>query len=67
LTDALCTHFDDVPMIQYFLDYQLPLEAKPDYIVILAWNDAASILKREAVLQKAGVRFIVPIPFSRIV
>jgi glycosyltransferase involved in cell wall biosynthesis len=24
LTDALCTHFDDVPMIQYFLDYQLP-------------------------------------------
>jgi C-methyltransferase C-terminal domain len=54
-------------MIQYFLDYQLPLEAKPDYIVILAWNYAASILKRQAVLQKAGVRFIVPIPFSRIV
>ena len=24
LTDALCTYFDDVPMIQYFLDYQLP-------------------------------------------
>jgi C-methyltransferase C-terminal domain/Putative zinc binding domain/Methyltransferase domain len=43
------------------------LEAKPDYIVILAWNYAASILKREAALHKAGVRFIVPIPFPRIV
>lgn len=32
----------------------------PDYIVILAWNFADEILKKNASLRKRGVRFILP-------
>ena len=32
----------------------------PDYIVILAWNFAEEIIKKNAALRKKGVKFILP-------
>ena len=32
----------------------------PDYIVILAWNFAEEIIKKNAILRKKGVKFILP-------
>ncbi len=39
----------------------------PDYVLILAWNYADLILKKEVALKKKGVKFIVPIPKVKIV
>ncbi|MBP7006513.1 MAG: class I SAM-dependent methyltransferase [Candidatus Pacebacteria bacterium] len=39
----------------------------PDYVLILAWNYADSIIKKEAWLKKKGVKFIIPIPKVKIV
>jgi hypothetical protein len=40
---------------------------QPDYAVLLAWNFAPEIIKRETEFQKRGGRFIVPIPEPRVV
>ncbi len=42
-------------------------ENPPDYILILAWNFADSIIKKETDLIKRGVKFIVPAPKLKIV
>lgn len=42
-------------------------ERLPDYILLLAWNYADSILKKEKKLRKAGVKFIIPVPQVKIV
>jgi hypothetical protein len=35
---------------------------RPDFILILAWNFADSIISRHAELRSAGTRFLVPLP-----
>ena len=40
---------------------------RPDYLVILAWNFAQPIIKKQQPYQQAGGRFIVPIPQLQIV
>lgn len=42
-------------------------EETPDYVLILAWNYAETIMKKESSLQKKGVKFIVPIPKVKII
>lgn len=39
---------------------------KPDYLVVLAWNFAESIMERQARYRAEGGRFIVPMPEARI-
>jgi SAM-dependent methyltransferase len=39
----------------------------PDYILILAWNYADSIMKQEKELQKKGTHFIIPFPTIQII
>lgn len=39
----------------------------PDYIIILAWNYADTIMKKERWFTKQGGKFIVPIPYPTII
>lgn len=39
----------------------------PDYIIILAWNSADSIMKKEQWFTKQGGKFILPIPYPTII
>ena len=43
------------------------LETKPDYILILAWNFADSIIKKLSDYQKSGGSFIIPVPRPNII
>ena len=42
-------------------------ENKPDYLIILAWNFADSIMRNNAKFLLSGGRFIVPLPELRVV
>ena len=42
-------------------------EDRPDYLLLLAWNYAESILKKEQKLRNEGVKFIIPVPKVKIV
>jgi novobiocin biosynthesis protein NovU/D-mycarose 3-C-methyltransferase len=46
---------------------EMLLQDQPDYALLLAWNFAPEIIKRETEFQKRGGRFIVPIPEPKIV
>ncbi len=39
----------------------------PDYLLLLAWNYADAILKKEKSLRAKGVKFIIPVPKVRVV
>ncbi len=43
------------------------LEDKPDYALILAWNFAQEIMENLKDFQKAGGKFILPIPSPKII
>jgi novobiocin biosynthesis protein NovU/D-mycarose 3-C-methyltransferase len=46
---------------------EMLLTDQPDYALLLAWNFAPEIIKRETLFQKRGGRFIVPIPEPMVV
>lgn len=43
------------------------LKETPDYLLLLSWNYADSILEKEKELRNKGVKFIIPVPFVRVV
>jgi len=43
------------------------MKKPPDYLLIMAWNFAPSIMKKNEAFKKNGGRFIIPIPRPRIV
>lgn len=42
-------------------------EEKKDYILVLAWNFAESIIEKYSYLKKEGSKFIIPVPIPKIV
>lgn len=67
---------DDSPLKQglYTPGYHVPVvsstaiyESEPEYLLILAWNFAPSIMARHQRYSELGGRFIVPLPQLRIV
>jgi len=46
---------------------EMLLNDQPDYALLLAWNFAPEIIKRETIFQKRGGRFIMPIPEPKII
>lgn len=41
---------------------EMLLSNQPDYILLLSWNYADAILKKETTLRQGGVKFIIPVP-----
>lgn len=73
--DLLDFIVEDNPLKQgsYTLANQIPIvkpevlyDKQPDYVLILAWNFAPSIMEKHAAYREAGGRFIVPMPEPRI-
>jgi C-methyltransferase C-terminal domain/Putative zinc binding domain/Methyltransferase domain len=67
---------DDNPMKQGLFSplFHIPVlhpdevyRRRPDYLVLLAWNFAESIMKKHARYREEGGRFILPMPEARIV
>ena len=46
---------------------EMLLKDQPDYALLLAWNFAPEIIRRETEFQKRGGRFIMPIPEPKII
>ncbi|HEY1662833.1 MAG TPA: class I SAM-dependent methyltransferase [Verrucomicrobiae bacterium] len=46
---------------------EMLLKDQPDYALLLAWNFAPEIIRRESEFQKRGGRFIMPIPEPKII
>lgn len=42
-------------------------DVNPDYILLLAWNYAEAIIKKEKALLARGVKFIIPVPKIKII
>ena len=49
------------------VDPEAAKENKPDYFLLLAWNYADAILKKEEEFRRNGGKFIIPVPEPRIV
>lgn len=74
--DAIEFIVDDSPLKQglYSPGLKVPIlsskalvERRPDYLVVLAWNFADSIIKNNIGFKNEGGRFIVPLPTVQIV
>ena len=63
LKQGLLTPGSHIPVVAADAIY----ERKPDYVVVLAWNFADSIIARHAPFREAGGHFIVPLPEVRLV
>src|SRR5262249_46697849 len=69
--DILDFIVDDSPLKQGLFSpgYHIPVlppaaiyERKPDYLLVLAWNFAESIMAKHQRFREAGGKFIVPLP-----
>ena len=74
--DVLDFIVDDSPLKQglYSPGLNIPIlssssikELKPDYLLILAWNFADSIVKKNREFVESGGKFIVPLPHLKII
>jgi hypothetical protein len=43
------------------------LEARPDVVLLLAWNHADEIMRQQDAYRRAGGRFLVPVPDPKVV
>ncbi len=61
------THIPVVEPLRLYQDKQsLLLRSKPDYVLILAWNFAESIMKAHQKFKRLGGKFIIPVPRPKI-
>ena len=63
LKQGLFTPGAHIPVVSPNILKQSP----PDYLLLLSWNYATEILKKERALRKQGVKFILPVPQVRVV
>jgi len=55
----------NIPIVSY--SQKRFLKDSPDYILLLAWNYADDILKKEGLLRDRGIKFVIPVPKIKIV
>ncbi len=63
LKQGLFTPGKHIPVVSSKMLY----EKKPDYLLILAWNFADSIMQMHSKYKKSGGKFIVPVPKPKII